>query len=276
MTVFDIIKVKRISAAICVAMVFCCLSINAIAQRVNIESIPKEIQDQYNPVLQEKLFVHTDKTFYLPGELIWFKVYAIDGLLNKPSTFSKVAYVEILGADHKPLLQTKIGLENASGNGSLQIPLSVTTGNYILRAYTQWMRNFGADHFFEQNISIVNTLKESEIDTIKKTKIYQVQFFPEGGNLVEGLSSKIAFKITDSHGAYADAAGFIINQQKDTLLRFSTLRFGMGSFMFTPKKGEDYTAILKLKDASITAALPGAYRSGRPAYQARDRTGPPG
>ena len=262
MTIFDSIKTKRISAAIAVVMVLCCLTISVTAQKVNIESIPKEIQDQYSPVLQEKLFVHTDKTFYLPGELIWFKIYAIDGLLNKPSTFSKVAYVEILGADHKPILQTKIGLDNATGNGSLQIPLSVTTGNYTLRAYTQWMRNFGADHFFEQKISIINTLKESEFESPKKTKTFQIQFFPEGGNLVEGLSTKMAFKITDSHNAYVDAGGIIINQQKDTVVHFTSLHFGMGSFMFTPKTGEDYTVVLKLKDTIIQAAIPIALKQG--------------
>jgi len=262
MTIFEIIKAKRISAAIAVAIISCCLTIHATAQMANEQSIPKEIQDQYSPVLQEKLFVHTDKTFYLPGELIWFKIYAIDGLLNKPSTFSKVAYVEILGADHKPLLQSKIGLDHASGNGSLQIPLSVSTGNYTLRAYTQWMRNFGPDHFFEQTISIVNTLKESETDTIKKIKTYQIRFFPEGGDLVEGISSKMAFKITNSHNEYVDAAGVIINQQKDTVLHFSTLRFGMGSFMFTPKKGEDYTAILKLNAVTIAEAIPTVLKQG--------------
>ena len=262
MSLFDNKKIKRKIEAICFLIIFSIFTDNTFAQNGNIESIPKEMQNEFVPVLHEKLFVHTDKTFYLPGELIWFKIYAIDGLLNKPSTFSKVAYVEIIGADNKAVLQTKISLESAIGKGSLLVPLSITSGNYTLRAYTQWMRNFGADHFFEQSISIVNTLKESDIDAAKKVKTYHVQFFPEGGDLIEGLSSKLAFKITDQDNSAVACKGSIINQKKDTVAHFHTLRFGMGSLLLTPEKDETYTAIIELKDTSITAAIPDALKKG--------------
>src|SRR4051812_22810012 len=67
--------------------------------------------NQYNQhASQEKLFVHTDKSFYLAGEIVWFKIYAVDITYKKPVSISKVAYVEILDTANKPVLQAKIGM----------------------------------------------------------------------------------------------------------------------------------------------------------------------
>src|SRR5437868_11239373 len=66
---------------------------------------------------QEKLFVHTDKSFYLAGEILWFKIYAVDLTYNKPIDISKVAYIEILDTINKPVLQAKIGMSSGNGNG---------------------------------------------------------------------------------------------------------------------------------------------------------------
>ena len=68
--------------------------------------------------LEEKVFAHTDKSFYLAGEIIWFKLYVVDGAMNRPLDLSKLAYVEILSADQRPVLQGKIELKEGFGNGS--------------------------------------------------------------------------------------------------------------------------------------------------------------
>ena len=47
--------------------------------------------------LQEKLFVHTDKDVYMPGEIAWFKIYYVDGYFHKPLQLSEVAYIELTG-----------------------------------------------------------------------------------------------------------------------------------------------------------------------------------
>src|SRR5882672_8021678 len=90
------------------------------------ENISNEIAAQFDKyrtqALQEKLYVHTDKNFYVAGELMWFKIYDVDGHFNKPLDLSKVAYVEIYAADQKPVLQAKISLKDGSGNGSFLLP----------------------------------------------------------------------------------------------------------------------------------------------------------
>src|SRR5688500_9968152 len=57
--------------------------------------------------IQEKIFVHTDKDFYLAGEIVWYKIYYMDGTFHRPLDLSKLAYVEIIDQNNKPVMQAK-------------------------------------------------------------------------------------------------------------------------------------------------------------------------
>ena len=215
---------------------------------------------QNNP--REKIYVHTDKTFYVPGEIIWFKTYVVDGRFHKPIDLSKVAYVELLDKNNTPVLQAKIVLQKGSGKGSFLIPVSVTSGNFRLRAYTHWMRNSDAGFFFEKSVTVINTLKTLPPATAEKIK-YDIQFFPEGGNLVNNIESKVAFKVTDQYGKGMDAGGVITGQRGDTIIAFKSVHAGMGDFSFTPKNGDTYKAIVHAgNDSAIVVSLPAAYEAG--------------
>jgi hypothetical protein len=231
-------------------LVFVCSMVKA--QRA-VDAITKSFDDYRSNHIQEKLFVHTDKDFYMAGEIIWFKVYATNAQFNQPFDFSKISYVEILTRENKPVLQAKVALNNGTGNGSFQLPYSVNTGNYILRAYTNWMKNGAADFYFDKEIRIVNALKKS--DWLPTEKNYDVQFFPEGGNLVNGVQSKVAFKVVGSRKGVS-CRGAVLNRRNDTIVRFSSLRFGMGHFDLTPDAGEEYHAVVFADGTMLTKPLP--------------------
>src|SRR5579872_7270189 len=110
--------------------------------------------------VQEKIFLHTDKPDYLAGEILWFKIYCVDASTHTPLDLSKVCYVDVLDKDDRFVLQGKIGMKEGEGKGSFYLPLTLNSGNYKLRAYTNWMKNFGPGYFFEQPVTIINTLKE--------------------------------------------------------------------------------------------------------------------
>ncbi|MFB9843019.1 hypothetical protein [Mucilaginibacter ginsenosidivorans] len=206
--------------------------------------------------LHEKLYVHTSKENYLAGELLWFKIYCTDGTDNKPLNMSKVAYIEILDSKHNPVLQGKIALREGMGNGSFYLPFSIASGNYQLRAYTNWMKNFDPAYYFNKQVTIINTTRTSPPSLAADSAKYDVQFFPEGGHLVKGLQSKIAFKITASEGTGRDGAGAVIGPSNDTVARFVTGKFGIGSFSFTPSAQTGYRAVVKIGSVIITPPLP--------------------
>lgn len=212
--------------------------------------------------LQEKLYVHTDKNIYAPGEIAWLKVYYVDGSYHRPLKLSEIAYLELVGADNKPLMQTMISLEKNDGGGSFMIPFSLPTGYYKLRCYTQWMRNFDEHFFFEKIIGIINVQQKSR-DSVTITKDnYDFGIFPESGNLVDGIESKIAIHITDPFGKGMDGKGFVTDGT-DTVAHFETKKMGMGHFQLTPATSHKYIAHIILDNGkNVEKELPASTDNG--------------
>ncbi|HZY35831.1 MAG TPA: MG2 domain-containing protein [Mucilaginibacter sp.] len=221
----------------------------------------QEVQNSFNlykqSALQEKIFVHTDKNVYLPGEILWFKVYCVDGENHKPINISKVVYLDVLDNNQSRIVEAKVALNNGEGDGSLYIPVTVSNGNYKLRAYTNWMKNFSPEYYFEKEITLINPLKIPEKTVISASSDYDIQFFPEGGNLVAGLKSVVAFKAVGRDGNGAEVSGIVLDAKNDTVARFKSMRFGMGNFSFTPAAAEAYRAVVKVDgEQPVTKPLP--------------------
>ena len=222
----------------------------------------------------EKLFLHIDRPLYLSGELMWFKAYATDGATGLPLALSSVAYVEVLNARHQPVLQGKIALQEGTGKGSFLLPAALPSGHYTVRAYTRWMQNFAPETYFHGSVTVVNTTTALSAAPAADSAVADAQFFPEGGKLVQGLRSKVGFKVIGRSGRGVAATGQVRNQQGEVVATFRTLRQGMGSFVFTPASAHDtYTAVVAAAGLPpFTRQLPAAEAWG---YVVRlDDTGP--
>ncbi|MDQ2770069.1 MAG: hypothetical protein M3Y54_06165 [Bacteroidota bacterium] len=212
----------------------------------------------------EKLYLHLDRPVYLSGETLWFKVYAVEGTAGRPLPLSSVAYVEVLDGRNRPVLQGKVALRQATGQGSFELPATLAAGRYTVRAYTSWMQNFGPDTYFHTSIAVVNTATASGAPARDSTAAYEARFFPEGGNLVRGLPSRVAFQVTDQAGRGVAATGRVLDSRGQVVARFQTLRAGLGSFILTPAATpETYSAVLLLPNGQpLTRQLPPAFGQG--------------
>ena len=92
---------------------------------------------------QEKVYLHTDRTFYITGDYLWFRVRLVNGTSHETATISKVVYVELLEAG-KPVLQAKVPVNEGVGYSAIYLPTSLNSAVYQLRAYTKWMQNYPA------------------------------------------------------------------------------------------------------------------------------------
>jgi hypothetical protein len=253
-------RMNKIVFLICLAALPAC---SALAQDSATAGLTREMDAYRAAHVQEKVYVHTDKEFYLAGEICWFKMYLVDASLHQPLDLSKVAYLEWLDRDNRPVLQAKIALRDGHGDGSVYLPMTIHSGHYKLRAYTSWMKNFGSDGFFEKAITVVNARKSGEAPPLPAARQYAVSFFPEGGNLVNGLASTVGVKIADQYGQSTECTGVITEDDQDTVARFQTQRFGLGSFAFTPRSGHRYRSTARLADGTaITNLLPAAFPEG--------------
>lgn len=230
-------------------IIFCIGVLPSLAQRPELDKFLTRFHEHENEFFQEKIFLHLDRTFYMAGETIWLKAYLVDGYVHQPVASSKVAYVEILNASNEAIAQLKIELQNGMGTGSIELPATINSGNFQVRAYTNWMKNFGPEFFFHQPITIINPFRTIEASPGSNTNL-DIQFFPEGGTLLTGVESHVAFRVVNADGKGVDFNGYLVSGSGDTLVRFKPWKFGLGKFKFTPSAADSYKVIIKEKNGS--------------------------
>ncbi len=111
---------------------------------------------RYNAIPQERIFTHVNTSMFLTGEYLYYKIYCLNSSSSYLSNLSKIAYVTLISDKGEQLFKQKIKLKNGLGNGDFFIPVSAQTGSYKLLVYTNWMMNKGIDHFFQEDIHIIN------------------------------------------------------------------------------------------------------------------------
>jgi hypothetical protein len=292
----------------------------------------------------EKVYVHFDKPYYAVGDTIWLKTY-VTLEQHQLSAISKIVYVDLINSRDSIVSSLRIPLVNGTGNSSIVLPqLTFIEGNYHVRAYTNWMRNFDPAYFFTKNITIGNTADkinpinthisfvnsvsnltekinariaykdqdgvayinrrvswkvQADDETIDKgkgmtdqngildisfsstkpgifagadltteielnykktitntfslktaSKPKDVQFFPEGGNMLAGMRSKIAFKAINSNGLGVDVKGNVTDDANKEVAQFTSQHSGMGVFTFQPETGKSYKANITFPDGT--------------------------
>ncbi|MFM9076415.1 MAG: hypothetical protein ACKORJ_12750 [Bacteroidota bacterium] len=211
----------------------------------------------------EKLFVHLSRTDLITGELLWFSVFVADRQSHRPLDMSKIAYAELIGPGGTAVLQTRVFLNRGAGYGSFYLPANLQSGEYLFRAYTAWMKNIDPAFWFSQPVKILNTLRPAEnipMPPVSQAPI--VSFFPEGGQLVDGLESRVAFHATDRFGNGVTLKGWVLDG-RDTVVRFSPIRNGLGSFQFRPVAGKSYKAQIRdAKGKVVPVTLPAINAEG--------------
>lgn len=316
-----------------------------IRQDDPIKKILLQIEKYRSQYPQEKVHLHTDKPYYAIGDNIWFKAYVVNAEKNELSNLSKILYVELINEKDSIKQSLALPMEMGLTWGDFALSDSLKEGNYRIRAYTNWMRNFDDDYFFDKTISIGNSIsntvltqvdysyskdpkgqkvtanlnfsdmsgvplsnKEVTYDVLldfrsilkgkgltdangtlqvnfvnnqpyilKSGRILtnirlnektiasksflvkttsnetDVQFFPEGGDLIEGITSKIGFKALRSDGLGLPISGYIADQNQNRIIDFKSEFAGMGSFKLKPLPNNIYTAHITFEDGSEKA-----------------------
>lgn len=202
-----------------------------------------------------KVYLHLDRNSYKAGETIWFKAYLLDGVTHVPHTPKSNMYVELINSDGNAMEMRILIAERGFAKGDIRLPLDLPDGNYVIRGYTDWMRNFGEDHYFTQYLYIESPGYENKIpraDARRNRRFnrrldmmeadYNIAFFPEGGNLLQGTDNRVAFKVVDVLGRGQDAEGEIIDENRNVVSRFRTDFNGIGVLEIEPQAGVNYRA----------------------------------
>jgi hypothetical protein len=235
-----------------------------------IQKITATLESFIDTIHPQKIYLHIDKNQYFAGEKIRFNSYLVDGVKHRPDSVDKHLYVELLDPYKRIVQILRIKQIRGIGSGEFTISDTVPAGIYQVRAYTNRMKNFGPEFYFNRNINVCNpyekyliTSKKAKINNKNLHKIQKeksadyISFFPEGGQLLTDINCKVAFKATDGFGNSIDAKGEIFNNKKKRITSFTTLHNGMGYFYLKAEKGETYYSRVSLNDKpEVKISLP--------------------
>jgi hypothetical protein len=115
--------------------------------------------------LREKTYLQTDKPYYHPTDTIWMKAYMKYAAPQLADTLSKVLYVDLLDSIGTVVENHILKIENGMTHGEFVLPIDLPTGNYFLKAYTNWMRNFNEVFIKPVPIIKLNSFIEPQANT---------------------------------------------------------------------------------------------------------------
>jgi hypothetical protein len=139
---------------------------------------PARSQDNHNNYIDpapEKIYLQLDGKVYTTDKTIWFKSIVTRASDNSLTELSGVLHVELIGPDEKIIEKKLIKLENGIGDGFFDLNQSYSEGLYLIRAYTEWNRNFGTDFFFKEYIQVFAPSAKAKSEPISNIKIVEKQ-----------------------------------------------------------------------------------------------------
>jgi len=257
----------------------CFISQFAIAQTDTIalqklKSFAKKINTFSKEYPQEKVYLHFDNTAYYLSETLWFKGYVVTAAGNALSPLSNTLYVELISPEGNILETKKLKIEDGQCHGDIKLPTSSSfAGFYEVRAYTRFMLNWDKEYLFSRVFPVYDKPVEEglyrhiiterspaqRVPNMRKEYEQKgnlaMSFFAEGGNLVAGLKSKVAFKATGKNGESVTVSGSVYNAKGTKVAELETGYLGMGLFEFTPNSGKN-TAKVQYDNKEYTFDLP--------------------
>lgn len=194
-------------------------------------------------LFQEKLHLHTDRDHYLAGDTVWLRAHCVDARSHRPVAESRYVYVELHDDEGKLARRIKLLARDGRYAGYLPLPADAG-GDYALVAYTLFMANQGSDYFFKKPISVAPLRPDAKVGARTERRIgaFDVQFFPEGGYLIDDIRCRVAFKALADDGLSVEVEGVIRNARGEVVDSIRSLHAGMGCAAFTPRDGERYYA----------------------------------
>ena len=217
---------------------------------------------------QDFVYILPSKEIAETSEDLWFKAYLMDHQTFALSDKSQTLYLQIRSASDSVVWSEKYPLVGGRGTGHIYVGDDWPQGDYYLEGYTK--SSFTADStqaIRPRRIRVVEQVGQmDEIsaqavkdDSIQKsTTQHRFDLFPEGGSLIYGVNSVVAFKATYGNNVPEEVSGKVL-EDGEQIAEIQCVHDGMGSFAVTPQLGKKYEVVL---DNGRTYPFPEIERSG--------------
>ncbi len=132
---------------------------------------------------QERVYLQTDKPYYLPGETVWFSVFLRNASHFSPKTISDVVKVEWINPKGEVVQRWSLEPKNGIGIGDFVLSKTAIGGIYKLKCYSEWQKNEHFPSFFEKEIIVQSFL----IPPVKMKLDFEKKSYGEGENVTVNL-----------------------------------------------------------------------------------------
>jgi uncharacterized protein YmfQ (DUF2313 family) len=205
------------------------------------EQLRAIIKKLYKQLPQEKVYLSLDKPNYFNGETIHFRAFVVMAKNHEMDSLSGLLYVDFIEAQTNVLRQHKT-FPIVDGKAVGSIDTDTSNGHFIIKAYTHWMRNFNPNLQYHSVVSVGNLLKNKpQNDGVEKENTV-FRFFPEGGHLIEGIASRLAYKVENEKGKSMAFEGAIVDEKDSIISMLKNEHWGIGTCGFKPEKTKTYKA----------------------------------
>ncbi|MEE4176468.1 MAG: hypothetical protein V2I46_03070, partial [Bacteroides sp.] len=252
------------------------LSCLLAAQPRAIDEIPLLLRSYQDALIPQKLFIHFDKEHYAARETIWLKGYLVWAIDHSPVQDTANVYLELWNVRGEKVRELIIRPENGHFNGQISLEPAIPDGNYVIRAYSDLMLNLDESFWFHKYFYVSNPSFANQIDNdmrkfnrefndaLEQSREEMIiEFFPEGGHLVDGLESRVAIRVSDLTGRGVKVKGQIKDQEGDLVAGFETNASGLGLFTLRPEAGKHYFAETPEREGlALIKPLPQAEKDG--------------
>lgn len=196
---------------------------------------------------EERISLSTDRDLYISGETIWFQAVVSESEYDGDSLLSKILYLELYDQQNVNITQIKCRINKGISAGNISIPPGTVSGNYLLRAYTQYSRNFSP--YFQTTIlvTIINPqLPPSEDESVIK---HDFVLIPEGRSMVTGITSRVALQLNPFLQNNISEIS-VVNESGEIILSPEPSENGLALFEFKPEANVKYAVVIEKSDGT--------------------------
>jgi hypothetical protein len=210
---------------------------------------------------KQRAYLVTDKSVFTAGESIWFRAFLLNAVSQKTNTKSNFLFVDLVNEKDVVIKGLILDAVNKQFNSRIVLPDSIATGYYWLRAYTRQMAEGDTNNICVKPIYIVGITNDNNPGKSLKNRsnpdhIPTITFYPEGGSVITGVNSTVAFRASDINGAPVSIEGYVKDNRDAIIAPLTTNISGLGKFDFEPSGYKKYKAVFNWLGKEISFPLP--------------------